>query len=73
MKRVGFVLSLVVCWGLWTCNAEASQFSSGLGKFWNYLFSPVNCCANWISDVVAASSKFVVCVVNNANPSNLVP
>ena len=63
------VFGLLVCSGV----AEASQFSSGLAKTWSFLFSPVNCAANWVSDVVAASSKFVVCVLGNANPGNLIP
>ncbi len=68
-----FVASLVICWGLHTCNAYASQFSDGLGKTWTYLTSPVNCIGNLGMDVLAAGTKFVVCVLNNANPKNLIP
>lgn len=73
MKKYGWLVALVVCWGLYACSAEASQFSDGIGKTWSFVFSPVNCAANWLSDVVASSTKFVVCVLNNANPHNLIP
>ena len=54
-------------------TAEASQFSDGLGKVWGYLTAPVNCVASLGADLVAVGAKFVTCVLNNANPKNLIP
>ncbi len=71
MKKALLVLGFVFVVGLG--SAEASQFSSGLNKTWNYLFSPVNCVGQLASDVIAAGTKFVVCVLANANPANLIP
>ena len=74
MNKAGKILvSLVVCWGLYTCNAEASQFSDGLGKTWSYLTSPVNCLGNLSMELLGAGTKFVVCVLGNMNPSRLIP
>ena len=74
MKKSGMILvSLVLCWGLYTCNAEASQFSDGIGKTWSFMFAPVNCVANLGMDLVSAGTKFVLCVLANANPHNLIP
>lgn len=70
MKALVLVIGLVV---FLAGNAEASMLSKALDKTWGYLWSPVNCV--WVlgQDVVAAGAKFVTCVVNNANPKNLIP
>lgn len=74
MKKAGWILvSLVVCWGIYTCNAEASQFSDGLGKTWGYLTSPVNCLANLGVALIQVGGDFVRCVLSNMNPGNLIP
>lgn len=74
MKRAMWLaLSVVACLGLYHCNAEASQFSDGIGRTWGYLFSPVNCVSNLATQLVSAVGQFVVCVLNNANPHNLIP
>lgn len=74
MKRLGVVIvSLAVCCVWYTSNAEASQFSDGIGRTWGYLFSPVNCVSNLATQLVSAVGQFVVCVLNNANPHNLIP
>jgi hypothetical protein len=59
--------------GLYQPTAYASQFSDGIRKTWSFLFSPVNCAGNLVGDLVSAGTKFVVCVLNNANPGNLIP
>lgn len=71
MKKllVGVALFGIVCCG----TAEASQFSDGVGKSWAYLTTPVNCVLVLGQDLIAVGVKFVVCVLNNANPKNLIP
>ena len=71
MKKALLVMGFVFVVGMGT--AEASQFSDGIRKTWGYLFAPVNCVGQLASDVVAAGTKFVVCVLANANPANLIP
>ena len=74
MKKVGlFLASVSLCWGLTTCNAGASQFSNGLGKTFSYLTSPINCLARLGADLVTVGTNFVVCVLNNINPRNIIP
>ena len=74
MKRIAWiVLSLVVCWGLYTCNAEASQLSSGLSKTWGYMTEPINCISRLGVALVQVGGDFVRCVLSNMNPGNLIP
>ena len=74
MRRgmLGLVVCLVMA-GFGTPHCEASPVKRAVGSVWEYLFSPVNCVANWVSDVTAISTHFVVCVVQNANPSKIIP
>ena len=70
MKRIAVVGLLVL--GLQGV-AEASALSDALGKAWSYATAPVNCVANLGTVLWAAGTRFVVCVLNNANPKNLIP
>lgn len=72
MKQVAMAVGIVVVLGLGGV-AEASQFSDGVRKTWGYLFSPVNCVADFGTKLTAATAEFVKCVLANANPGNLIP
>ena len=65
MKRtVGFVVSLVVCWGLYTCNAEASFLNLPVV---NQLSNVVRCvitdvgtiASYWVGALATATTKTV--------------
>lgn len=66
MKRAGWIMSLVICWGLWSCTAEANV-GDALKNVWSYLFAPVNCVGNLARDIAADTVKAVWCVIGNAN------
>lgn len=69
---------LVVALGFWFCLMGGTVYAEAsvgevMGKLWSYLFSPVNCVAQLGADLVADGAKFVQCVIENANPSRLIP
>ena len=71
MRKAGW--SFVVVWALvlgvlfvGQVRAEASV-GDALKNGWTYLFSPVNCVANWGVDVWQATLKAGYCVLGNAN------
>lgn len=74
MKRVAVLLGMGLMLFLSGSGvAEASKVGDALGHTWGYLTAPVNCLVEAGRGLVAVGTQFVICVLQNINPSNLVP
>lgn len=68
----GIAVALLVV-ALGASTAEASIVSHGIGVFYSWLTSPVNCLASLGATVVTALSDTIQCAVHNANPERIIP
>lgn len=75
MNKLGrFLLSVTVCWGLYTCNAYAGVGDTFRNVF-TYATSPVNCVLEAGRGLLNVGISFVTCFLGNMNrnPATLNP
>ena len=71
MKR--FVLAFGVT--LLLCGTAEAGIGDWVKNSWSYVTSPINCVVELGKDLLGAGTKFVICVLGNANrnPATLSP